>query len=275
MLSRLIPGEPRRRELSVLIALLAIACVASLAGMAVGSGPAGQSRDLADKSTPDPTPGGTFGEIGNATYAPGFTVTPVPKPTPRPLPTPISGKAFRFVAIGDSLTALPAGSSWPSCLDAMDPKAKLVHNAGVPGDLTSQMADRFDRDVIAYHPDLVLIMGGTNDIASDHNVPQAVTIHNLRSMIRSAKANKIKPFLMLIPPEGFANKVARVRSLNAALIHLANSEAIYYVDDFTPLATSDGVYKSAYTIGDGLHLNEAGANVVARAAWLRIRRLGY
>ncbi len=268
---RLTPQEPRRRETAAILALLLVACVASVAGTATG----GASARAVDVAVADPTIDTTFGDLHFETYAPGFKVTPTPKPTAKPKPkvTPYNGPQLRFVAIGDSLTAWPTRLNWPHCLDVNDQKAILVHNAGVTGNLTSEMRARFSRDVIAYKPKFVLIMGGTNDISDRYGISQATVIANLKAMVRSAKAAKITPILMAIPPQQSYGSVAKVKSLNAAIYRLANNEKIYYVDSYGPLATSAGVIKSAYTT-DGLHLSYAGAQAVGNAAWRRVRRIG-
>jgi lysophospholipase L1-like esterase len=268
---RLTPQEPRRRETTAILALLLIACVASVAGTATH----GASARAMDVAVADPTIDTTFGDLHFETYAPDFKVTPTPKPTAKPKPkvTPYNGPQLRFVAIGDSLTAWPTRYNWPHCLDVNDQKAILVHNAGVTGNLTSEMRARFSRDVIAYKPKFVMIMGGTNDISDRYGIDQATVIANLKAMVRSAKAAKITPILMAIPPQQSYGSVAKVKSLNAAIYRLANNEKIYYVDSYGPLATSAGVIKDAYTT-DGLHLSYAGAQAVGNAAWRRVRRIG-
>jgi lysophospholipase L1-like esterase len=272
---RLTPQEPRRREMLAMMVLLLAASLTSVAAVTTGSGP-GPSGDQAADIVEDPTPEVTFGELANWTFAPGFTVTPTPKPTakPKPKPTKYNGKMYKFVAIGDSLTAWPIRYNWAHCLDVNDQKAVMVNNAGVAGNLTSQMRARFSRDVLAYKPDFVLIMGGTNDISDKHGVSQSDVIANLRAMVRDAKAKKVKPYLMLIPPQSYYGSVSTVKSLNAAIIRLANSEKIYYVDSYSSLATSGGVIKSAYS-WDGLHLTYEGASRVGALAWQRVRRQGF
>ena len=289
LIERLSPKEPRRREMAVLLGLPLAACLTSVASLAIG--PAGASgREFSNvgvEPTDEPTPTATIdvpteGPTESLSPTPSETPSPTPAPTkkPRRTPTPYRGKIYTFVAIGDSITALPTRYNWPRWLDVDDVRSRCVNNAGTPGNLTSQMLARFSRDVLSYKPDFVLIMGGTNDISPNYYVPQAAIIANLRDMVRMAKSHKsasgkpIKPYLMLVTPQQYAGSVARVKSLNNAIKHLANNEGIYWIDSFSPLATNIGTIRPAYT-SDGLHLTLAGASAVAAAAWHRVRRQGF
>jgi lysophospholipase L1-like esterase len=268
--------EPRRRETLAVLTLLFVASLASIVATSPSFSSPARAAAMGNRS---PAPDWAGANVLNVqTWAPWSTVTPTPSPSPTPSPTAkktaTPAKTLTFVAMGDSLTAWPIRYNWPHCLDVDDQRAVMVNNAGIPGNLTSQMRARFSRDVIAYKPDFVLIMGGTNDISNEHSIPQSTVIANLKAMVVAAKRAHIKPFLLLIPPQSSSSTVARVKSLNSAIIHLANSQQIYAVDTYSPLATSSGVYKSQYT-WDGLHLTYEGAQVVGATVWRRIRRLGY
>ncbi len=65
------------------------------------------------------------------------------------------------VAIGDSLTA---NGGWTE--DVSDIIGTDIINSGMGGDSTAGVLSRFDRDVAAYDPDIVLIMIGANDLMS-------------------------------------------------------------------------------------------------------------
>ena len=70
----------------------------------------------------------------------------------------------KIVCLGDSLTyGFPYGpqASWVTYLsNAYGPG---LCNAGVNGNTMEDMAARFDRDVLAKKPAMVVILGGTND----------------------------------------------------------------------------------------------------------------
>jgi lysophospholipase L1-like esterase len=269
----------RRRDLAVVLALLLVATVVS------ASLPGGWGNSTSSAGTPGGMTAAAFvGEVILAAPTPSPSATPTlsaspsagpsgsvrPSATAKPSVTP--APAFRFVALGDSLTAWPAASPWPSRLDAKDSRLTLVHNAGVPGDTTAQMLSRFKRDVVAYNPQVLFVLGGTNDMGK--SISQATSIANLRAIIVAAQAKKMRVFLLTVPPQRSSSAAPVINSFNAALLHLANSYRVVLIDIHAPLSTSTGVYQAQFT-SDGLHFNALGAQTVANAIYSRIHRLGY
>jgi lysophospholipase L1-like esterase len=271
--------------LAVVLGLLVVAGVLSAAGFSRGGGTAAPS------STDPNADAGLIGAIDStaqptltpdpALIALGFSVPMPPDPTPEPTASPATTATpkaptapavpRRFVALGDSLTAWPA-DPWPSLLDAIDPQLKLVKNAGIPGNVTAQMRARLSSDVLAYKPDALFVMGGTNDIAYGYS--QATIIANLKAIATTAQAHGIRVFLMTIPPDSYAGMAGRIDSLNGAILSLANSLKIRAIDIHRPLTSSSGTYISRYT-SDGLHFSNLGAQVVANAIYARVKPVGY
>jgi lysophospholipase L1-like esterase len=181
---------------------------------------------------------------------------------------------YTFVALGDSLTSGygDPGPSWPSRLDSQDPYLRLLHNAGVPGDLTADMRNRLSSDVLAYKPDVLFVMGGTNDIG--RYVSPATTIANLRAIIVAAKAKGITVVMMTIPPDSYPSWAGQINSLNSQIVHLANSYVLAVVDVHAALSTSDGIYVGKYTV-DGVHFSALGAQTVANTVQARVKRYGW
>jgi lysophospholipase L1-like esterase len=281
LLGRFVPRDGRRKELAIVLALLltATAISASLPGGWTGGAATPSPTTVAAAVTSEPTPTDT----PTATPTPDPTATPTPDPTatPSPTPTPTPTKApvktptvYTFVALGDSLTSgyNNPGPAWPPRLDSLDVNLRLVNNAGKPGDTTAGMLSRLSKDVYAYSPNVLFVLGGTNDIGM--RVDEATTISNLRAIIVSAKGRGIKVFLLTVPPNSSSSVTARIDSLNAAIQHLANSYQIILIDIHTPLSGSDGLIQSRYVV-DGLHFNNLGAQLVANTIYNRIHRLGY
>jgi acyl-CoA thioesterase-1 len=281
-------GGPKRRETMVVLTLLLLACVLSAAGFTAGNGtggatasgsPAAAARmstgnDLTPAPLPTLTPDPALLALQ---YSVPMAPDPTPVPTASPVPTPAPKKStaplrvYRFVALGDSLTAWPA-DPWPSRLDAVDPQLKLIRNAGVPGNVTAQMRARLSSDVLAYKPDVLFVMGGTNDIAQGYS--QAAIIANLRAIITTAQAHGIHVFLLTIPPDSYPGMVSRISSLNGAIVALGTSLKVRVTNITRPLASSAGTYEARYT-SDGLHFSALGAQVVANTIYARIKPVGY
>lgn len=179
----------------------------------------------------------------------------------------------RFAVLGDSLSAwafAPGSSSpttsgtWPSLLAEEDPSLVLVKNSGVPGNTTGQMLDRLQHDVLDYNPDLLFILGGTNDIGLDR--PEASILATIRQIVDGAKAHGVAVVLLDVPPSvGLATCRSAKLQLNTDLATLARAEGIPFVDDFAALATPDGDLAVEYAAADGLHLSQSGEKALADA----------
>jgi lysophospholipase L1-like esterase len=265
----------RRRDLTVVLVLLLLATVVSagLPGGWMGSTSPGATQPAAVQSA------------AIAAVSPSATPTETESPSDSPSPLPSASASasasvtakpaagtMKFVTLGDSLTAWPAGDPWPSRLDGQDARLVLAHNAGVAGDTTAQMLARFTKDVAKYDPQVLFILGGTNDLG--HNVAQATIIANLRAIIVAARAKKMRIFMLTIPPQNKTSSSPAITALNVAITHLANGYKIVVINIHAILSTSTGVYQAKYTT-DGLHFSSLGAQTVANYVYSRIHRLGY
>lgn len=115
-----------------------------------------------------------------------------------------------IVCIGDSLTEGGPGHymTMAKTLDVKDVqycdvlRDRLpdwqVYNMGKGGHSTLDMQQRFERDVIALRPRLVVIMGGTNDVVGDASASEIAS--RLITMCKLAKKHGIIPILCTIPP---------------------------------------------------------------------------
>jgi lysophospholipase L1-like esterase len=287
--ARLKPGQGRRRWLLVALAVLvaAGALAASLPGGWIDKASASPSPDLAANvapvdptvsrapstatTSPDPTPDASPTETATPSATP--TMGPTVSPTPAPPTKPVV-KIYPFVALGDSLTSGygDPGPAWPVRLDKEDANLTLAHNSGVVGDRTADMWYRINSDVFAYNPNVLFILGGTNDLGHGYGV--SATISNLKAIILAARAKSIRIFMLTIPPDSYPSMADKIDTLNAAIVHLANIYQIVVIDIHAALSTTSGVFVPAYTV-DGLHFSAAGAQRVADTIYARIHRLGY
>jgi acyl-CoA thioesterase I len=135
------------------------------------------------------------------------------------------GGPLVIVAIGSSSTAGAGASSraasYPSRL-AEELKQRFpgrditVLNRGVNGEQTEQMLARFETDVVAMHPDLVLWQVGTNSVLRDHPLrPHAVLLHEGIEQLKEAGADVVlmdmqyAPKLLTKPEtEGMEDQIA-------------------------------------------------------------------
>ncbi len=169
------------------------------------------------------------------------------------------------VALGDSLTAghvARAGAWYPRYAPYTDhlaarlgPRVRFA-NAGVDGDLTVGMQRRLRSDVIDLGPDLVILLGGANDLGWGRSPARvAATIEAIADGVADAGADLV---LCAVPPlMGYPEGTAQRHDLNARLRALAARRGAGFADLFAPLARDGGELDPRWS-SDGLHLNADG-----------------
>jgi lysophospholipase L1-like esterase len=192
--------------------------------------------------------------------------------------TPPAKGENRVVFMGDSIT-----DSWK--IAEYFPGKPYV-NRGISGQTTPQMLVRFQPDVIALKPKVVVILAGTNDIAGNTGPMSLESIEaNYRSMAELAKANGIKVVFASILPISDYNKNAQgqqiVRSvqrkpeqilaLNKWLKDYAAANKHGYLDYFSATVDDKGFLK-ADLANDGLHPHAEGYKLMAPLAQKAIER---
>jgi lysophospholipase L1-like esterase len=168
-------------------------------------------------------------------------------------------EAGRVVFYGDSIT-----DAWTRNGGTFFPGKPYV-NRGISGQTTEQMVVRFRQDVINLHPDAVVILAGTNDIAGNTGPEtQEMIEDNFRSMVDLAKANNIRVVLASVLPAAAypwkpsaGNPADKIRALNDWLKSYAAQQSVTYLDYYTAMVGPDGGMKPGISI-DGVHPNAAG-----------------
>jgi len=189
---------------------------------------------------------------GLTRYGSEDTEVPPPKPNEN-----------RVVFLGDDITEKWEGPFFPG---------KPYVNRGIERQTTPQMLVRFQQDVVALHPKVVIIQGGSNDLAGLTGPATEVTIgENLTSMTQIAKANGIRVVLASMTPvcDCYTNQTARrpqgkIIGLNGSIKRYAAASGAVYLDYYSALANGRD-FKEELT-SDGLHPNEAGYRVMAPLA---------
>lgn len=174
----------------------------------------------------------------------------------------------RWVAIGDSITAsayTPLNESYRYYLGDM--LGAYVTNDGIGSQTSTQMRDRYARDVSGYRPDHVIIQAGTND-ASTHTAEQ--TIANIDQMINWTLALDAEAWVLQVTPTGGSStNPATLAHRQAVNSHIANLSlaGVHVVDTWTPLVGDNNDLRAGYDSGDGTHPNGAGNLVIAQAIY--------
>jgi lysophospholipase L1-like esterase len=174
----------------------------------------------------------------------------------------------RVIFFGDSIT-----DKWE--LSQYFPDKHYI-NRGISGQTTSQMLLRFRQDVINLHPDVVVILAGTNDIAGNTGPISIPDIEgNITSMAELARVHNIALVLSSVTPVNnytpasqrfFADRPpSEILRLNQWLKAYCANTNCYYLDYFDSMVDGSGLLKRGLS-EDGLHPNDAGYKIMAPLA---------
>ena len=105
-----------------------------------------------------------------------------------------------ILAFGDSLTYGygAVGSAYPLVMEELTDRR--VINAGIPGEISAVGLQRFSRLLEKYHPSLVILCHGGNDILRGKSLERLK--ENLREIIRESKEQSIQVLLVGVPRFG-------------------------------------------------------------------------
>ncbi|SDD71502.1 Lysophospholipase L1 [Mucilaginibacter pineti] len=165
----------------------------------------------------------------------------------------------RVVFMGNSITEL-----WAEIHPEFFRKHKNFIDRGISGQTTPQMLLRFRQDVIDLKPKMVVILGGTNDIAGNTGPATLTQIFgNLVSMAQLAKANHIKVIISSILPvydypwNKGKEPALKIIRLNNLLKAYAKAHDLIYVDYHTAMKDQRNGLRQELT-ADGVHPNKNG-----------------
>jgi lysophospholipase L1-like esterase len=172
----------------------------------------------------------------------------------------------RVVFLGDEIT-----ERWGQGGAKFFP-GKPYLNRGITGQTTPQMLVRFRQDVIKLNPKVVVILAGTNDIASlNAPITQGMTAENIMSIVELAKANNIRVALAsLTPINDYSTKQSLVRpfgkiiGINNWLKEYAAQSGSVFLDYYSAMAEGRNLKKELSA--DGLLPNDAGYAAMAPLA---------
>jgi len=178
-----------------------------------------------------------------------------------------------IIAFGDSLTRglqISSGrfdkeTPYTDYLKPMLGNGWKVRNKGISGELTHEMLERFSKDVVIEKPDVVVILGGSNDVG--WGVPAETVIENLKTIIQQAIDAGIKPIPCAIPSIMHNKKlVPPRRKINLAIALFAKNNGIPFVDLFSATSDEGGMLARQYS-SDGLHLSTKGYKLMAKTIY--------
>ncbi|MCE1200429.1 MAG: SGNH/GDSL hydrolase family protein [Marinilabiliales bacterium] len=151
-------------------------------------------------------------------------------------------------------------------------EGKSYVDRGISGQTTPQMLVRFRADVVQLKPKVVLILGGTNDIAGNTGPSTLEMIEdNLASMTEIAQANGIKVILCSVLPvydypwRPGKQPADKIVALNQWMKEYAGKHKCIYLDYWTAMADERKGLPANYS-KDGVHPNKEGYKVMEALA---------
>jgi uncharacterized repeat protein (TIGR01451 family) len=185
-------------------------------------------------------------------------------------PAEIKVRSYIFqtiVCMGDSQIVV---SNWPAYLDgALEstyPHAEYnTIGSGVPQQMAYQGVRRFDSTVAVYHPQIVVIGYGTNDVGSGTSL-FAAGIQELIDKAKGIGATVIVHSIGYIDTDIHPAKKGW-QSYNDALQEVCANNGVPYVDIAGPMSEDPGLYVSS----DGMHWTPEGGQLVAHFIFSAIR----
>ena len=151
-----------------------------------------------------------------------------------------------------------------------------VTNAGISGNTSRDLLERFERDVVALNPDWVSICIGINDVwrqfdtpaMPDYQVMPEEYEENLEKMIAMIP-KKVKGVFILTPyymePNRADKMRARMDEYVAICKKLAEKHSFTLVDFQKVYEDYCKIRHSSYIAWDRVHPNQVGATLMARA----------
>ncbi|OQW52613.1 arylesterase [Candidatus Raskinella chloraquaticus] len=186
-------------------------------------------------------------------------------------PVASAERTLRLVAVGDSLTAgygLPAKDSFPAQLEALLRQRGLdvqLINAGVSGDTTSGGLARFDWSVPEGTDGVILELGANDALRGLDPVAAEKALDVMLSRLQERRI----PVLLagMYAPRNLGPEY--VTAFDAIYPRLAEK----YGTVFYPFFLEGMMGVPALDLGDGLHPNAEGVNVIARGILPKVEEL--
>lgn len=167
-----------------------------------------------------------------------------------------------ILAFGDSITfGTGAGDaeSYPAQLSRLT--GRKVVNAGVPGELSADGAQRLPELLDREHPALLILCHGGNDLLARQNHQQIAG--NLRAMLRSASERGVPVLLIAVPTPDLSLKPPPLYE------ELSREFKIPIEAKALPHILAKGSLKSDY-----IHPNAAGYRLLAEALAKLLKKCG-
>lgn len=185
-----------------------------------------------------------------------------------------AGGPLRIVAVGSSSTTglwvLNPAATYPEVmrreLTSLRPRVQIeIINSGRIGDTISGTIGRFERDVLAHDPDLIVWQLGTNDVVWGGRADGLKD--RVIAGVRMLKANSADVILMDLQYTPMVRASSEHSIVQSIIADVAREERVGLFPRFALMRRSidAGLRPDALVSWDGLHNSAAGYDCVGRA----------
>ncbi|MBI2335294.1 MAG: hypothetical protein HYU97_00810 [Deltaproteobacteria bacterium] len=174
-------------------------------------------------------------------------------------------KSIRIIAYGDSLTyGFPYGHplSWVAITEEKTGIPLLNH--GSNGSTLKDLVRRVMEDVIDLKPNYCIVMGGTNDIFTNHRYE--FMKENFEALIKKLQQNKINPIIGLPPPVLDKKREKELTKFRNWLKKQARAQKLPYIDFFSALLNPKTKTPNRKFFEDFAHPNSEGYQAMAEVS---------
>jgi lysophospholipase L1-like esterase len=199
-----------------------------------------------------------------------------------------AGETTRVACAGDSITRgtfvwRRRRNSYPAQLARMLGDRFVVHNFGVNGHAAQADADRPYRNApefdasLAFRPDVVLLMLGTNDARGDNWKDVATFASDYRGLVDEYRSLEPRPRIWVMTPPAlfrlgnctsvrYGMSEPSLAEIRAAVERIAAERGVGLIDVHAATANHPEAFRF-----DGVHPGAAGATLIAHAAFQALR----
>ncbi|WP_378956424.1 GDSL-type esterase/lipase family protein [Pelosinus sp. sgz500959] len=152
-------------------------------------------------------------------------------------------------------------------------------NLAKSGDTSETMLERFNNDVLPYHPKFLIIMGGSNSLRG--GVPATQVIKELAAMRDKCLANGIRPIFLTLPPinpnginQAFNEETVPDWQKQFADVNSFIRQQRYYID-LEPYFMDENHELPPHYATDGLHLDSEGKKLmglIINSNWAKVTK---
>lgn len=171
-----------------------------------------------------------------------------------------------IVFVGDSITQdYPVWEYFPDL---------LVYNRGIGGDTTVGLKKRLEESIFQLHPQIVVLLIGTNDLALLKSTPETIAA-NIRDIVVTIQTRMPECRILLEsvypvipdgkePPERDNADICRINAL------ISTVPGVEFVDLHSQLCDDTGKLRTEYTV-EGLHINQTGYAMISHELRRRLK----